>query len=513
MATSKLSEVTSFTDPKCVFDPKFEKTLVIKYYKPTVETSESNDKENEALSPNEDPLKYDGILIPIIKINSAVIPATDLISMNLNYTKFVPTLTIKARINSYTKLEIPGMVNTVTVVMIPPEDGIYRKISVDFYIKNVTYIGPNVIYECEYYYPELYKKYTRSFTNENGNKLTTYELLETIAKENKLGFAVTEKCKDIADTKVRLCRNQNIQEIINEHISFGGLDENSIFTSWIDLYGYLQMSNIAWVLNQQVTYEDISMYEIVGISNPSGNFTGNGLQYGDKTFRVFSNLRADSKKMANKISSYTYLIDNNSVKNFGTNNKYYCVDPVCGGGTNSITTEQMIITEDSIDGKDNNSMYNFERNSYIGVEMGFANDGNTPVLYQKRRRNTLLTRLKAKRLKVELQDMHIGLERGTLVGINIFEYDRETKMTMLRNISNLQDEGDLDAESKMSLDNMEEIATESNFGVINNAVSGIYYIDGMEFNYNSDQKKITQVLYLIKKDTARNYYNLLSLPK
>ena len=70
-------------------------------------------------------------------------------------------------------------------------------------------------------------------------KLNTYDTLLEIAKENKLGFAATKGCKDVKDERYRLVQTKTYVDYVKEIIGYGGLDEESIFDAWIDLFGYI----------------------------------------------------------------------------------------------------------------------------------------------------------------------------------------------------------------------------------------------------------------------------------
>ena len=61
--------------------------------------------------------------------------------------------------------------------------------------------------------------------------------------------------------------------------------------------------------------------------------------------------------------------------------------------------------------------------------------------------------------------------------------------------------------------NTEKLLEDSSIGVPNLELSGIYYVDGIEYIYNGNDK-IEQYLYLIKHTgTANSYLNYSSLPK
>ena len=62
---------------------------------------------------------------------------------------------------------------------------------------------------------------------------------------------------------------------------------------------------------------------------------------------------------------------------------------------------------------------------------------------------------------------------------------------------------------------LEQMFSDSTLGFINLSVSGIYYIDGMSFEYDTKNKEheIIQKIYLIRRDFIPGYINSASVPK
>ena len=509
----KLAELTNELDPKVIFDPKFKKTVVTKAWVPSDKTEEGA-QQVSAPGPIEENTRIDGVVIPIIKINTIVVPNNYIKYMKFTYTQFRPKIEIHILKSIYNKLETPGMVNKITVIMIPPVDKTYRKISVDFYINNIKEIGQTVIYTGNMFFPALEKKQTKCIKLDGANKLSTYDLCKSIALDCELGFAATTQCEEIADTKIRLMRGQTYEEVINEHVAFGGLDNESIFMSWIDVYGHLVLCNVGWILSKTTNVNELSMHMLEGINiyNPQQT-EDNGIKYGEKTFRTITNWRTKAKHQSNNILKYEWIVNNSTIKSYGTNNTFYTINHRVSGGNNTIDTRNIIIEDKSADGKNYKDAYNFQNVKYLGVEMASKDDGNTPVLYQKQNRNAFLCQITAKQLKVTLNDLNINLERGTLINIQIFEFDKDVKAQMLNLSDNLSEKGNISKKPSTEIENKEEIINNPDFGIPNLSISGIYLINGIEYEYSQGHEKIYQTLYLIKQTPINNYLNMSSLPK
>jgi hypothetical protein len=82
---------------------------------------------------------------------------------------------------------------------------------------------------------------------------------------------------------------------------------------------------------------------------------------------------------------------------------------------------------------------------------------------------------------------------------------------MLNYIKNLQEKGNTEIYTEENIN--KEILDNPNIGVPNLSISGIYYIDGIEYEYKKGTGKIKQTLYLIKQTPSNNYINMSSLPK
>lgn len=502
----KVNSTNNITDPKVVFDPKFKKTEVAKAWKPQNDESPVNE--------NVDYTKIDGYKVPIIKINTQVIANDDIVMMRINYCGFKPTVELILKAANYLDLEIPGMPNRMTIVMLPPVDGTYKKISLDFYITSIKDMGHNKRYTGEMILLPLEKTYTRFIKSDGEKFLNTYQLISTIAKESELGFACTENCANVNDSRIRLVRGQNMQEVIKEHIQFAGVDDNSIFDCWLDVYGYIVLVNVSWVLNRSTKIDELAMKKLVGMNIYDAQASEqNAIEYEGDTFRTFTNCKINAEKTHNYISNYNWDINNAMIKINGTENSYYTLGSKTSGSSNSIDILNTNITENSIDGTNYKSSYLFQKAKFLGTEMANVDDGNYPTIFQQKRRDNYMSKINAKKMVVKLKDFNIGLERGMLINISIWQYDRENKSMIISNIENLKENGDTSVISNINFTDVETLLNDTSIGIPDFAASGIYYIDGIEYIYDTKEGKIYQILHLIRQSRFANYLNMSSLPK
>ena len=80
-----------------------------------------------------------------------------------------------------------------------------------------------------------------------------------------------KKVKEIKDDKTRIIRSETYAEAIQKHVAFGGLDENSIFDCWVDLYRYLVVVNFSWVMNEKITPNDLGIHPVIGLGFTDDN--------------------------------------------------------------------------------------------------------------------------------------------------------------------------------------------------------------------------------------------------
>jgi hypothetical protein len=59
-------------------------------------------------------------------------------------------------------------------------------------------------------------------------------------------------------------QHENFKEFIDRQIKISGLDEDSIFDVWIDLYRYITMVNVSWVLTEDIDVNHLAINAVVG---------------------------------------------------------------------------------------------------------------------------------------------------------------------------------------------------------------------------------------------------------
>lgn len=539
-----LIEPYNVTDPKVWLDPNIKKSTIVKPYleqphgDPTENANnivmDSNAKDNSSIFDTEqyqDALKVDGIYVPLIQLNNHVLDKKDIVLFTLHYDSFLPNADIVIKDSGYIKAtDMPGLNNNVTVVLLPSVDGIYKKITLDMYIVDVQFLPQNMIkYSCEYKCLPLEQTHIEqlkkpSITNpetgkeiemdNSSNKMNTFQYLYSIASNTGLGFAATDGCENVNDAMVRTVRGQKYKDYIKEQIRFSGQDENTIFDCWIDLYGYLVLVNVPYVMNSTVDANQLAIYALPGYPYTSSVLPR---QKPILVGRTLTKIEYGTIETNLEIDTFKYDINMESQYVYGTLNTYHIMNlDGNGDGNNSITTKQIQTVENSIDGSISND-YEMQIKPQVIIE-----SNSEPIVMQNKIREKYFDKLRYRYLIVRLKQPNFGLQRGTLVNVFIMEYDTMVKKQIISQVGNVYariEDSELVKDNPLKSMIYDHLNSDAN-DVIMNQTSGIpnfalcdqYYIDKMTFDYDFEKETVTHTLFLIKKGPLTNYTNKYTFP-
>jgi len=516
---------TNRTDPIVCHDPNISIEGIARIFS---NQNKFNGEGDEISAINEfDALRIDAIEYPLVTINERNIEANDIINMTINYDRFLPTISITIRDihESEQRINTTQMNGLIKIAMISPVDKVYRKILLNFRIMNVS-INPNDRSRISYYgefYVEGFRDVNtmhiwmesvcpKQITCQQGGHVNanTWEMLHQIASLTGLGFAATKNCKDVPDRVVRHIHTQRFNEYIEQQLTHSGSDEENIFDAWVDLYGYIVLVNIPWVLNEDISYKDLTIVANTGIHATSNDLMD---QEPQEVYRTLTNYNRLNTKSNLEIESFNTVVNNEAIED-GTLERVYPMSMTENGRFVKLNMLDIQSKQNSIDGEHIEEYntgkkcpiprFDFNDDAWTGLTGGY--NLNT----QKRIREAYLKKLHQSVLNVKLKTINFGLQRGTLVNISIFENDMANKDFIIRNTSRLTRTDDDIAEDKPEFDsdlNHEELVTNSTIWVPNIKLSGLYYIDGMKFEYNPNIGKIDQTIFLIKKGSTSGYVN------
>ena len=511
------------TDPKVCHDPKLDIEGIVRVF---IQQQKENDNDEEVYTNNEyDMTRLDGIEYPLVVINNRNIENHDILSLKISYREFLPhiILIVRDEHQSEQKINSTQMSSIIRVCIVSKVDKVYKKILLNFRTTTVKIneIDPTIVtYYGDMYVPGFRDINTKHIYMKNvcpsqpkcgqGGHINanTWEMLHEIARLTELGFAATDKCKDVKDHLVRNVYSQRFDKYIEQQLLHCGSDEQNIFDAWVDFYGYIVMVNVPWVMNEDINPEDLEITANVGLS---GTSMGTPEQQAQTVQRTLTNYPEMGMPSNMEIFKYSMDIDNNAL-NHGTLERIYTIE--FNNNMTELSNIDIQSMHNSVDGKyieDYNTgknrpipKFNFNDDKWTGLTGGYN------VNQQKIIRNAYFRIKRQSILNVQLKNINLGLQRGTLVNIMIFDNDVVNKQKTMHNIDNITGEEDnIDAASIDINEDITEddIIMDGDYYLPNFKLSGLYYIDGMTFEYARDEGRIIQTLHLIKKGILTGYEN------
>ena len=527
----KLEPPLNFTDPYVLHDPAAVPGSIADEYMP----DHLNNPEMEERSNNrqESTIKTKGILAPLVMVNTKLLHEGQVESMIIYYRDFVPSIELVIHDDDQLikNTDIPNLNNVIRVIIIPEIENVYKSISLDFNILSVNIDGNTIKYSGKYKHLPFNKKRIKELiypgcpnvvgksgaNKEQANgtahcnppeqkRPNTWELLHIIAQECELGFCSTDHCQEIEDRLPRLVYNKSYDDFLEEQLEFSGLDEDSIFDAWIDLYGYIVMVNFAWIItNQEVIQNNLAIKVFPGIHGTQE--LNMPEQKPKEVHRTLVCMPRDGSINNLSFTKYNVIINNSDLVT-GTNRSMYNCNLIDIAGNISITQYDVESIENSVDGK-HTEEYAKEQQKSLAIE---CND--IPINKQKMIRQKYFNKYRARILEIEMDKVNLGLQRGTLVNVVIMTDEANAKQLIAAASTNLIDNQDVEPD-KLKVGDLEykDLIEQENIALPNMALTGMYYIDSMKFEYSYDNNEIKQFLYLIKKGSITNLNNWHTNPR
>ena len=488
-------------DPVVVFDPEIEFPNIVLPY-PVSSEFENIPDPNTNINNNTNMFNIEGIKIPLVKLNNKVLMANNIRFMDISLNNILPEIHLEVYdVNGNIQAtDVPGMNNDICVIMIAPIDGANKKIVLDFYIEECKFgTDGSITYDGKLKLNSLRQK---QYTQLGNKELTTYEFLEQIAKNTKLGFAVSKNCKEIDDKCWRLLHSQNYIDIMESDMQHAGVDKDSIFEYWIDCFGYIVLVNLSTIMKEKIDPKQLTTKVIKGTPTDIPlNHTPQ--QEVEEVSRVLLNSREAGTITNLYFESYRSEVNNSDIVNNGSNNKYYYLTSPCD--ENIIEEQEIQIVENSVDGINGTDEYTFTNVEFYGT---IQDEEGVAKIKQEKEINNFKSKLYSKSLVIEMPVANYSLERGMLVNVLVNEYEGKNKRIILSNAANTQtlDEDESTESPELSKEDVESVIDENN-GVMNPSLSGIYYIAGIDYIYYAGSERIREKMKLIKKGFLNNITN------
>ena len=459
-----------------IIEQKYDHQIDEKYIKSILEPGNGIEGDIDSVIMSDvQPTKMVGVLAPLVMINSTQIEMTDVISMTLESVGILPTLslTVKDTYGLLTSVDMTSADNLVIVEIIPPFDGIYKKIKLYFYITSALAIGNSEKINITgiYKVPELYASKLKSY-----GLISTYKFIEQVAKETKLGFC--SNIEDTNDDRYIVMKNTNVLDAIESEVSSGGNPTN-ILDVWIDFYNNINL---------------IDIYERY-------NAKDNDLKLWTSQMNVETEASADN--IQNTPYEIEALITNDpDAQNLPTYTKTYSISNNTGNnvnmGTDRVLTtynKDVDIIEDVLiqDGDTKNDI--FTKYFYLGESVGKNNNYiKQPII-----RMFFMSNIKNTTYKFVLPRPNHGLMRGHRVNVKWYEGDLVKKSIMK--------DHDEEVDNTLDTDAYEENMEDQDSLVLNKKISGQYLIIGTSIDYKNvgGDMRFTQSFILSTSENKSTY--------
>lgn len=370
------------------YDPTFEIEKIEEPFYATSLDESPNDKPGEVQQ-----TKITGILSPLIKVNSIVILWDKVTRFELSSTKFLPELsfTFKDDLGFTKSLDQPGNDNLILLQILPPFENAYKKITLRFFISNVSIKGEMVSISAKYNIPGLYQDKIETL-----GKISTYTLMDKIAKDCELGFA--SNIEESQDERYVYMRNINYSKLAQSEITKSG-DAYCILDAWIDLRNYLILCDMYERYN---AYEsEIKIWTAPTVIPDTSN-SGKEIEPKQEDAIISNAIGVRNTQMY----ITDYKLNNTSGKNLNKG-----TDKIIQSYYMNKSEASSVLIQDGDVKKDT-----FIKTIYMGEVFGDYDYFTNAIC-----RNAFLQKINTNTIEVSLKTPLLGLERGGKVNLQWYE--------------------------------------------------------------------------------------------
>lgn len=443
------------------YDPTFQ---IEEISEPMYATSRNECEEDRPAEVQQ--TKITGILSPLIKVNEILILWDKVTRFELSSTGFLPELSFTFRDDlGFTKsLDQPGNDNLVLVQILPPFEDAYKKINLRFFIDDVRISGEKVTITAKYNIPGLYQDKIKTL-----GKLSTYDFLDTVAKECELGLA--SNLDGTEDERYIYLNNTNYLKSIKNEIKKSGTEE-CILDAWIDLHNYIILCDM---LERYNAIESEIKVWTAGTVIPDTENNGKPIEPKEED-AILSNAIGVRNT---QLYITDYIVKNNAGKNMkmGTDKvlQSYYIDK---------REPSSLLIQDGDVKKDT-----FVKTIYMGEVFGEYDYFKSEFC-----RNAFLQKINTNTIEVALKTPLLGLERGGKVNLEWYEANEIASV--------IKNENPIETNIPSNSDEEED----PTMMTINKQVSGQYFIIGTKIQFKGWEEGWNYILILTRPTDQVNKY-------
>lgn len=425
-------------------------------------TNSSHDESGGAYSGNKPEVQQTsvyGIQSPLIMINNIVVDFSDVIDFELKCTSITPrvSMVVKDRYKLTEIVATPGIDNELRVQVLPKFDGVYKKVNLTFFITSINFQENYVFIKGEYKLP----KYTDSQIISLG-ELSTYNLMEKVAKDTGLGFASNMEANE-DDKRYMYCDNKSYHDLLMSEIQKSG-PGNSICDYWIDWWNNLVLVDIYERYNAIDPDEDIQIY----VSGQQREIAEGNTMDPQKVVASLHNHPAQQ-------FSELFITSKNIINKPGRQLQ---------SGTDRVYTVYEHSKNDYVDYliQDGDAQKDvFIKHEYLGEVYGDYN-----YLIAGKKRDTFLQKIQTnENIELTLRTPLLGLMRGNRVNLLWYMNDTATEniQNKLADDANMTDVNSLESNIPLTeADSIEDNTPDGHF-ILDKSISGQYLITSCKLKF------------------------------
>ena len=414
------------------------------------------------MSDDVDQTRLTGVLFPIITLNGWIIRQTQIKQFKLQSVDHLPSLSliISDSLGLIKSLNSPKSDNNIQIQILPPFDGVYKKIQMNFYISSYRQQNKDIYIQAIYNVKDLYKSQLLSY-----GKINTYELFQQIASSTKIGFA--SNVSNLSDTRYIYHDNKSHIDLMNKEVSWGGT-ESIVLDYWIDWYNYLNLVDLKSLISK--------LEEDLYITVPANNEVDIEASVEQKTTEIECTLSNHPATINSQLHIKSYTPVNNNGLNIvnGTDKviEYYDFE---AGSCMSVMMQ---------DGNTKNDI--FIKSTYEGEKIGEFN-----YFTQKACNDIYKQKISNRGIEVVLYYPVLGIQRGSTV--NLMWYDTNDLLTGIQDTEEYAEDLNQSATPASQTEDSEGV-------VLNKIISGQYMVVKTELIYEFSKLCWNYKLFLIPID-------------
>lgn len=448
-----------------------------------------------------DKSKYMGNNSPFIKINGYEMDAKSILKFKINCTGFIPTidLTFEDGTKQFQN-DFPKDGDVIELYIRSRNNDAKKKIRINFDILNIS--GFNTSNKSVYKLsgimkvPNIFSEKQLSFVSD-----TSYNHLISVCDEIELGFASNET--NTVDEMPRFNANNTIKDFITKTSETIYKDDNSFYTTYVDLYYYLTMVNVNSLFSMDETLEDGIADLTTAITQDKSN-TSEGIE-GDDNKLILSN-HTNFANTTNYIKEYSLFNNSGQIWMKNGYKRYsqymnmdeyvfnsFFIDPMTTDGAEN----NLILLK----GKAGDESYKLQNKyKYQGRQYSTLNEGNLHPNYHYAKilnyqNNEELNKMG---LTITLQDISSSIMRYKRLPVAI--YERDGSLINSATMKNGDSERDTSVSNEDSGDAYER---PENF-IANSFISGFYIVRDYTINWNRGSG-FTQTVNLLRREWPQPY--------